>query len=79
MVQPDPRRLQQNMVFYIIYFFCRRGRENLYEMTKDTFSLVTQPDGSQYVTQITDEIDKNHTYQDTNQTKEGRMYATGCK
>ena len=22
MVKPDPRHLQQNMIFYIIYFFC---------------------------------------------------------
>ena len=33
---PDPKCLQQNMIFYIIYFFCHRGHENLYEMTQDT-------------------------------------------
>ena len=55
-VKPDPRRLQQNLVFYIIYFFCRRGRENLYTMKKNMFKIVTQPDGTQYVVQA---IDKN--------------------
>ena len=24
---PNPKKLQQQMIFYIIYFFCRRGRE----------------------------------------------------
>ena len=79
MQKPDPRHLQQNMIFYVIYFFCRRGRENLYPMTKETFKLVTNPDGSEYVIQQTDEIDKNHGIEDTHKTKEGKMYATGCK
>ena len=33
MNNPNPRKLQQCLLFYIIYFFCRRGRENLYTMT----------------------------------------------
>ena len=77
--KPDPRHLQQNMIFYIIYFFCRRGRENLYPMTKQTFELKTDPDGTQYIIHKSDEIDKNHGIQDTTKTKEGKMYATGCK
>ena len=36
--KPDPKCLQQNMIFYIIYFFCRRGRENLYDMKKKHIS-----------------------------------------
>ena len=72
---PDPRRLQQTMIFYIIYYYCRRGRENLYEMTKDTFKLVTQPDGVQYLIQDIDEMDKNHGPDDYDKSNDGRMYS----
>ena len=77
--KPDPRCLQQNMLFYIVYFFCRRGRENLYTMTKDTFKLIVEPDGTQYYIQDIDEIDKNHTADDVNKTNEGKMYATNSE
>ena len=73
---PDARRLQQNMIFYIIYFFCRRGRENLYNMTRDTFKLVVEPDGVEYFIQNIDEMDKNHGADDKDKTNEGKMYAT---
>ena len=77
--RPDPRRLQQNIIFYVIYFFCRRGRENLYSMTKSMFHLVTEHNGSQYFEQFVDEMDKNHTADDYTKTNEGRMYATNSK
>ena len=76
---PNPRKLQQTMIFYIIYYFCRRGRENLYSMTKDTFKITTDPDGTQYVIQAVDEMDKNHGIADTDKNNEGRMYATEGK
>ena len=76
---PDPKRLQQNMIFYIIYFFCRRGHENLYEMTQDTYKLITENNGIQYVIQAVDEMDKNHGIQDTDDTNTGKMYATDSK
>ena len=28
-----PRKLQQSMIFYIIYYFCRRGREPVHNET----------------------------------------------
>ena len=76
---PNPRILQQNMVFYIIYFFCWRGRENLYDMKKNTFSLIVQPDGTEYYIQNFDEMDKNHGVKDDQKNNEGRMYATNGK
>ena len=79
MAKPDPKRLQQNLIFYIIYFFCRRGRENLYTMKRNNFKIVVQPDRLEYVAQDSDEIDKNHNYDDAYKTNEGRMYATGCE
>ena len=72
--KPDPKRLQKHLVFYIIYYFCCRGRENLYEMTKDMFELVTEHDGTQYLKQAIDEADKNHGPQDSEMTNKGRMY-----
>ena len=77
MSTPDAKRLQQNILFYIIYFFCRRGRENLYSMKKDTFKYVCEPDGTEYFIQNIDELDKNHGPDDTNPSNEGKMYATG--
>ena len=71
---PDPKKLQRNMIFFVIYYFCRRGRENLYGMTQDTFKLITEMDGTQYLVQNIDEADKNHGPDDTEQTNEGRMY-----
>ena len=77
--KPDPQRLQQNMLFYIVYFFCQRGRENLYSMKKDTFKHVVEADGTEYFMQEVDEMDKNHGPDHTSKTNEGRMYATNSK
>ena len=65
------------MIFYIIYFFCHQGRENLYEMMQTTFQLHTNPDGTQYVFQALDKIDKNYGVDDINMVYEGKMYPTG--
>ena len=65
MNNPDPRRLQQTVIFNIIYYFCQRGWENLYEMKLNTFQIVTEPDGTQYLVQAVDEMDKNHGIADT--------------
>ena len=35
--KPDPKKLQRNLLFYIVYFFCRCGRENLYDVKVYTF------------------------------------------
>ena len=77
--KPDPRHLQQNILFYIVYFFCRRGRENLYTMTKQTFKHVVEADGTEYFIQDIDEMDKNHGADDSQRTNEGRMYANNSK
>ena len=70
----NPKKLQQNVLFFIIYFFCRRGQENLYSMTRSTFRVFTESDGSEYVYQAIDEADKNHSPDDTTTSNEGRMY-----
>ena len=56
-----PYGLQKKMWFDIMYFLCRRGRENLREMKKkSTFGLCKDAAGMEYVYQIIDEADKNH-------------------
>ena len=77
--QPDPKKLQMNIIFYVIYFFCRRGHENLHLMTKDTFKVIVQHDGTEYVMQNIDELDKNHGPDDVELTNRGKMYATNGK
>ena len=78
MNSPNPKKLQQQMIFYIIYYFCRHGRENLYVMTKNTFQLIIE-NGTEYVIQKTDEMDKNHGIDDSDKSNRGRMYAAGSK
>ena len=78
-ITPDPKRLQMNIIFYIIYYFCRRGRENLYMMNKSTFRVVVQPDGTEFVEKAVDELDKNHGPDDDEMTNRGKMYATNGK
>ena len=70
----DPRKLQECVMFYILFFFCRRGQENLHDMTLNTYSVQTDDKGRKYVYQAIDEIDKNHTADDSDPTNQGRMY-----
>ena len=70
---PEPRKIQQCLIFYIIYFFCRRGRENLYNMTWDTFKIDLH-NGKRFIFQAIDEHDKNHGIDVTDPANEARMY-----
>ena len=71
--------LQEKVLFDIIYYLCRRGRENLRDMSKDTFAIRKDSMGKAYVCQVKDELDKNH--RETDKPDEsitvGRMYETG--
>ena len=60
-------------------YLIRRGRENLREMSKDTFIVGTDASGRKYVTQKMDELDKNHRGQSDKNfdtSGEGLMYET---
>ena len=70
----DPRKLQQCVMFYIMFFFCRRGQENLHDMMINTYNITKDDKGRKYLYQEIDEIDKNHTADDSNPTNQGRMY-----
>ena len=76
--QDNPQTLQNKVFFDIMLYLCRRGRENLRELNKDSFSLKMFPDGTEYVMKTEDELTKNHRENDTTQDNEGGiMMATG--
>ena len=75
MQKPDPKILQHAVQFFIMFFFCRWGQENLYSMTCDNFKLIIEPDGTEYVVQNLDEKDKNHGVNDTELANQVKMFA----
>ena len=74
-VNPNPRILVQTMLFYIIYFFCRRGQENLYEMGKNHFK-INYSNGIRFIEQNVDELDKNHRQDYDKIANQAKMYET---
>ena len=68
-----PKVLQQAVLFQIIYYFARRGRENLYDMRSDHFK-VSWENGSRFVEIAVDELDKNHREDNQEDPNPGRMY-----
>ena len=76
---PNPRVLQKTVMFYIIYYLCRRGQENLLNMTKDYFSITVTPTGESYIQQSKDELDKNHREDDTGPANKGKVYEVPSK
>lgn len=50
---PDtPSGLLHKVWFDVMIYLCRRGRENQREMTKETFSVMTDGSGRQFVQQV---------------------------
>ena len=41
----SPTTLQNKVFFEIMFFFCRRGRQNLRELKRDDFAIKTNPQG----------------------------------
>ena len=76
----SPKPLQRKVFFEILYFFCRRGLENIRQLTKDSFIVKKDSDGVEYVMQQSDELRKNSRgSRDDPQQDGGVMYATGEK
>ena len=71
---PNAALLQEIVLFNIIFYMGRRGRENLRFMTKDTFAIEKDPTGLRYIYQKTDETDKNHDENDTEMSNQARIY-----
>jgi hypothetical protein len=55
-----PEGLLHKCWFDVMFFLCRRGREHLREMKKDTFKFAKKSNGKMYLYQARDELDKNH-------------------
>ena len=71
---PNAKFLQEIVLFNIIYFMGRRGRENLRSMTKDTFNISIDGNGRKFIHQVITEHDKNHTESDFTPGNEARIY-----
>ncbi|CAG2226383.1 KCTD1_15 [Mytilus edulis] len=64
-----PFGLQNKVQFDIRLYFCRRGMENMPQMTKSTFSVKKDPKtGLKYVVKTLDELTKNHRSSDKEKT-----------
>lgn len=75
-----PKGLQRKVFIDVMLFFCRRGRENLRNITKDYFVIATDTEGRTYVEQHVDEMDKNHREDSVNDSVgEGRIYEISGK
>ena len=55
----NPVTLQNKIFFEVMLYFCRRGRQNLRQLKKTDFSVMTDGKGNKYVRKITDELTKN--------------------
>ena len=55
-----PTGLQEKIWFDLCLQLCRRGRENMKSMTKETFAVATDDSGRKFVYEVEDEADKNH-------------------
>lgn len=71
---PNAIKLQQMVIFNTIYYMCRRGRQNLRPMTKETFQIATDASGKRYIYQAIKEQDKNHKEDDLSANNEARIY-----
>ena len=67
--------LQEFVLFNIIYYMGRRGRENLQSMKTDIFTIKKDADGHEYIVQVIKECDKNHRENDYSKNNEARIYA----
>jgi hypothetical protein len=78
-MSPDsPQGLLSKVLFEIILYFCRRGRENIRELDSSDFEIKYDADGRKYITNIKSVHTKHH-QRTTNEDESdgGRMYATG--
>lgn len=79
MLETRPKSAARPCDLQHLVFFCHHGHENLHQLTKDHFKILTDDDGRRYLAQTIDEMDKDHRADDPNNTNEGQMYATGTQ
>lgn len=71
---PNPEKLMEMALFSIIYYMCRRGRQNLRKMTKETYEIKSDPSGRKFIEQAVKEHDKNHRADDMSPNSQARIY-----
>ncbi len=71
----DVLKLQKAVQFHLMFHTCRHGKENLHEMTKNTYKIYTDISGKEYVQQFQDEANKNHCEDSTELANEGKIFA----
>lgn len=71
---PDAEKLQEVVLFYVVYFMCRRARQNLRNMKKNTYAIASDPSGREYIYQAVKEHDKNHKADDLGANNQARIY-----
>ena len=75
MGSPNPRKLQEVILFNVIYYLCHRGQENLRPMNKNKFQIGYDIEAKRsYIYQAEDELDKNHQENDIFIANKGRIY-----
>ena len=72
----SPKQLQEKIFFYIQFNFARRGRENLRQLKKYSFSFHHDDKDLEYCEMAYNERTKNHQNPEQSESKP-RMYATG--
>lgn len=72
--EAGPVQLRNKVEWDIRYYFCRRGKENLYTFTKETFQLKhNEEQDLRYIEKVQDERTKNHQSDDTGPVISGHM------
>jgi len=75
----NPDHLQKLVWFYVMYFFARRGGENLHDLKKDFFKIHINDVNKKYL-KPQDELIKNHrSTENSNSHSKGSMYETGTQ
>ena len=72
----SPVAIQRKVFFELMLHYCRRGMENLRDLTVNDFIVKRLANGVECVVKTSDELTKNHRINDENQD-EGVMKATG--
>ena len=75
----NPTGLQEIVWFNTMFYFIRRGRENMRAMTKHSFAIGIDATGRDFIYQVQGELDKNHSVNDHSfdTIGEGRIYENG--
>ena len=71
----SPTTLQNKVFFEVMFYFCRRGRQNLRELKKDDFTINVNTNGRRCVIKTKDELTKNHRVNDAQAEEGGMMIA----